>query len=323
MRYPLVLLLIQMALLVVGQSTTETELYFNNGTDQLAGTLYLPKDAKKSPVVLLVAGDGMIDRKFGGYYKPLIDSLAALGIGAFTWDKPGTGESTGNWMHQSMDVRANEVVSAIELLKKTKGVDKKTIGLWGISQAGWVMPKAFNKADKDIKFIMMFSCPVEGEEQSLFLIQNMLMNANGSAEEIAEAKKFTTTMIKRIRDKTSYEDFQKFFRKKAPDIVKTKLGLIPEERYNFLVKNEAFPDVTPELKKVTCPVLALWGTDDLQVDPNYSWKVYTKVLGKKSRYNQIAKIENTGHLLTIGDTSVIQPQVYKVIRSWCKRIKLY
>ncbi len=323
MRKALLLGLLGFSFIGHCQNLKEETLYFANGSDQLEGTLFTPTGVKKCPVLLFVHGDGMIDKMFGGYYKPLIDSLASLGIGSFTWDKPGVGNSTGQWMNQTMDARANEVVAAIELLKKTKGVDKKSLGLWGISQAGWVMPKAFAKADKDIQFIMMFSCPVEGEEQSLFLIQNMLANANGSAEEITAAKKFTSNMIKKIRDKTSYEDFQKFFKKKAPAIVKSKLGVIPEERYNFLVKNEAFPDVTPELKKVNCPVLALWGSDDVQVDPNYSFKVYKKVLGKKSKQNRLSKIDGTGHLLTIGDTSVIQPEVFKVIRTWCKTIKLY
>lgn len=90
---------------------------FNHHQDVLQGTLILPPDKVHPPLVLIIHGDGPQDRWSGDGYLPLVKFLILQGIGVFSWDKPGVGASTGNWLAQTMSDRAEEVALALNTLK--------------------------------------------------------------------------------------------------------------------------------------------------------------------------------------------------------------
>jgi dipeptidyl aminopeptidase/acylaminoacyl peptidase len=66
-------------------------LKFRSGEADLFGTLMLPAHVYSAPVVLIIHGDGPMDRFASRGYLPLINSLLEAGIGVFTWDKQGIG----------------------------------------------------------------------------------------------------------------------------------------------------------------------------------------------------------------------------------------
>lgn len=70
-------------------------LTFRSGGAQLVGTLALPPDVQAGPIVLIIHGDGPMDRFASDGYFPLINSLLDAGIGVFTWDKQGLGRARG------------------------------------------------------------------------------------------------------------------------------------------------------------------------------------------------------------------------------------
>ena len=77
----------------------------------LSGTLFLPKDVIAPPIALIIHGGGAQDRFSDKVDLPLIDALADASIGVFFWDKAWVGASTGNWLNQSMEDRANEALA--------------------------------------------------------------------------------------------------------------------------------------------------------------------------------------------------------------------
>jgi len=76
-----------------------TEMAVFNGSDSLYGTLILPKDIKRPPIVLIIAGSGPTDRdgnQFGmmnNSLKFLAQDLALKGIASVRYDKRGVGKS--------------------------------------------------------------------------------------------------------------------------------------------------------------------------------------------------------------------------------------
>lgn len=76
-----------------------------------------------------------------GFYRPIWESFAAAGYASLAWDKPGIGGAAGNWLDQSMHDRATETEAALVWARKRPEIDANRIGLWGISQAGWVLPE--------------------------------------------------------------------------------------------------------------------------------------------------------------------------------------
>ena len=106
-----------------------------------------------------------------------MERMLDAGYAVFSWDKPGTGKSTGQVdntprvYHQ----RAQIILDAIEVMKKRPISTAGGSGLWGISQGGYVMPLALSQT-KDIAFMICVSCAgVAGDDQWAYqLISQMI-----------------------------------------------------------------------------------------------------------------------------------------------------
>ncbi|MGG4471249.1 alpha/beta hydrolase [Paenibacillus alvei] len=118
----------------------EKEVNIKTKQGNLEGFLAMPKE-KNEGIVIFVHGDGPQNATQDGGYKPLMERFAKQGYASVSWNKPGIGDSAGNWLDQTMDDRAKEVEEVIEWAKQQKSMNTEKIILWGASQAGWVVPK--------------------------------------------------------------------------------------------------------------------------------------------------------------------------------------
>ena len=129
------------------------DIRFSSGDIQLAGALISPTMAGKHPAIILVHGSGAENRE---YMLPWARFLVRRGIAVLGYDKRGVGESTGDWNTASFDDLAGDVVAAFKYLKTRRDIDPEQIGLFGVSQAGWIMPLAAVRA-KDLAFLISVS----------------------------------------------------------------------------------------------------------------------------------------------------------------------
>ena len=135
------------------------DIIINSEGVNLAGTIYKPKNAYASVVV--VHGSGQETRM-----TEFAELLANSGISVLTYDKRGVGKSGG--VYAGPEVGTNNVDSLnINLLakdvraalNKIKNYSNGTpIGLLGFSQAGWIIPIAANN-NPLVNFMVLFSCP--------------------------------------------------------------------------------------------------------------------------------------------------------------------
>lgn len=135
------------------------DIIINSEGVNLAGTIYKPKNAYASVVV--VHGSGQETRM-----TEFAELLANNGISVLTYDKRGVGKSGG--VYAGPEVGTNNVDSLnINLLAKDaraalnqiKNYNNDTpIGLLGFSQAGWIIPIAANN-NPLVNFMVLFSCP--------------------------------------------------------------------------------------------------------------------------------------------------------------------
>lgn len=135
------------------------DIIINSEGVNLAGTIYKPKNAYASVVV--VHGSGQETRM-----TEFAELLANNGISVLTYDKRGVGKSGG--VYAGPEVGTNNVDSLnINLLakdvraalNKIKNYSNGTpIGLLGFSQAGWIIPIAANN-NPLVNFMVLFSCP--------------------------------------------------------------------------------------------------------------------------------------------------------------------
>jgi dienelactone hydrolase len=114
------------------------EVTFTHGAVRLSGTLFSPTAPGTYPAMVLLPGSGSETRDT---LLGLAQDFAAEGMVTLAYDKQGTGKSGGDWTTESVDDLAGDALAAIQLLHGTPGVGAHAIGAWGISQAGWVLPR--------------------------------------------------------------------------------------------------------------------------------------------------------------------------------------
>jgi pimeloyl-ACP methyl ester carboxylesterase len=123
----------------------QREVRFDSSGTELIGRLYLPPGDEPVPVAVLVHGSEDYSGIYGYHWQYL---LGAEGIGAFVYDKRGTGRSGGEYT-QDFEVLAADAVAAAREVRAIAGPRIATLGYLGGSQAGWVAPLAALRGGAD------------------------------------------------------------------------------------------------------------------------------------------------------------------------------
>ncbi len=231
-------------------------LTFQHGENQLEA-IYLSPDKKARAVLIFVHGDGAVDHESSGYYPIIWDSLLEEGYAIFSWSKPGVGNSKGNWLSQSMDDRAQEVLAGTAYVQRTFGFTPKQTGLIGFSQAGWVMPKALKQSDQ-IGFMVGVGVAINWLQQGWFMTESQLTRSGASPEQIAQVKAHSQEGNKRLDAGASYQEYLSQNRDVSD-------GLMSEMRYQFVLRNYS-SDASEDYRGLDIPLLVLLGAQDRNVD---------------------------------------------------------
>ena len=241
-----------------GEGLSRT-LHFEHQQDRLTGTLILPAHVISPPVVLLVHGDGAQDRWSDGGYLPLVNYLVSQGIAVYSWDKPGTGESRGNWLAQTMPDRAGEAALALEKVRQQPELKSSRVGFLGFSQAGWVVPQASQRANAD--FVVLVGAAINWRAQGFYYGAQRRQSEGFSSAEIQAATE---------RDAA---DFDRAF---TPEIVRQSC-LSSCTRQDFERRN-AHADALSDIAAMKTPVMILMGEDDRNVNPHETVSAWAETL---------------------------------------------
>lgn len=248
---------------------------FSANASQLEGTLWLPEEPPRAAVVL-VHGDGPQDRSSNGGYAPQINSLLEAGIAVASWDKPGVGASRGNWLDQSMQDRAAEVREAISRLKQR--LPDIAAGALGYSQAGWVIPE-LSPADAD--FAVLVGAAVSWQNQGRYYTRTRLRLAGATPAQIGQEM-----TRQRLEDERLFAD-------PATRPADLPDGLGPD-RWRFIKRNRS-ADASKRLQTFSVPLLAVWGAEDLNVDPHRNASIYRELVLKNNEANKVVVLPDATH----------------------------
>lgn len=254
--------------------TRVEEVSFVHGDDRLSGSLVRPDTPGPWPAVVMVHGDGALDRSCLGIYVPLWEAFAARGFAVLSWDKPGVGRSTGDWRSQGMRDRAGEVLAAVRFLESRREIRPDAIGLWGISQAGWVMPSV--NRERPLAFMIAVSTAIDGSRQAEYLVRQTLV-AEGLSGEIEPALAYLRKVEDLQKRKVPLEEARRQAGE-APAGYRATFGEITQANYGrWLDRPEDEGAMNLEnLRKVICPVLAIFGEKDANVDFRETANVYAE-----------------------------------------------
>jgi len=317
---------------------------FDNNTAgiTLAGTFTYPKSGRNFPAVVLVSGSGAQNRdeELMGH-KPFLvlsDYLTREGIAVLRFDDRGVGESTGKHSEATSSDFSTDVLAAVDFLKTRKEIDKNKIGIAGHSEGGMI---AFivAKDNKDIAFIVsMAGTGVTGD--SVLIMQARSVPAStgmydGMVEQNVQTTKRMLEMAKQNSAEYIRENLDSLMQAVLPkeqswlhtDAVKNNMrssfGLFSSPWGHFFLTH----DPAESLKDVKCPVFAINGDKDIQVDALVHLSAIEKALQKGGNKNvTIKSYPGLNHLFqkcnacTLAEYGTLEetmsPQVLEDIASW-------
>jgi len=255
----------------------EEDVAFAGGADglKLAGTLTLPKGAGPFPAALLIAGSGPQDRDESlANHRPFLliaDALTRKGIAVLRYDKRGVGQSTGNPdIATTLDLAA-DAQAALAFLKSRKEIDGSKIGLIGHSEGAMIAPYLAGHT-KDVKWVVLLAAPATTGEKTLLNQSELIGRAGGLSEEQLDASlgfdQAAYALVRKEKDPNVLAEKLVGLVKESgldaalpPAALETQLRMLASPWFRFFLDY----DPLPNLKAVTCPVLALYGQKDLQV----------------------------------------------------------
>lgn len=186
----------------------------------LVGRLILPKGSDRVSIVVFLHGSEQSSSL--GDPSMIVNItqrlFAAHGIGAFIYDKRGTGSSGGTYT-QDYSVLADDAVAALNEARKLAGARAGRIGFQGGSQGGWVAPLAANRTSADF-VIVSFGLAVNVLDEDQEAVE-MQMREKGYPPEVITKALETAGAAEVVFEK----DFKGGFEKLAE--VKSKYGAEP------------------------------------------------------------------------------------------------
>jgi alpha/beta superfamily hydrolase len=307
---------------------TEEEVSYWNTVDsvKIGGTLSIPKSGSKFPVVLFITGSGQQDRDetilIHKPFKVIAEYLAEKGIASLRVDDRGIGKTTGNMAKSTGKDFVKDILSGVEYLKSRKEFDSKKIGLIGHSEGGCLAPEVAVKSGNVAFIVSLAGGGVDGlsllKKQNFEVYKAAKVDTNvirkyldtffePSVHDILEEKDKkamiakTVSHMRRFKDEVGEKDYKNLLPVSPYDSVFAKqvVGQINNVWYrDFLIANPA-----DYWKQVKCPVLALNGTKDLQVDAdlNLTGIEQSLKIAKNQKY-KIVRLPNLNHLFQYTET---------------------
>jgi pimeloyl-ACP methyl ester carboxylesterase len=307
------------------------EIRFEAGKFDLVGDLRMPLEDAPHPAVIIVHGDGPITRSSTSartMYDPVMEIFVRNGCAVLVWDKPGSGESTG----QLMDVipeRAGILEKAVEVLVDHPAIDPTQIGMWGISQAGWVMPLALEETH-DVAFMVVVAGGGEASvEQMAFQMGQRVICEGGSAEQAAIVDEAWARAGK-ARNYDEYRDAMEIVL--AEPAVKAVPWVALNEKGDWTARPSdslAFRTGTEVFEDSTIPVLVFFGELDTNVDPLAGTEAWEAALQKAGNPDsRVVLIPGVAHTLVEAETgclneawsSRLAPEYLETLEDWIQQV---
>ncbi len=327
------------------------DVFFENKKEniRLAGTLTLPSQKGKWPVVVLISGSGPQDRneEIMGH-KPFLviaDYLTKNGIGVLRFDDRGTAESGGDFASATSENFANDVEAAVEYLLTRKEVNKKKIALMGHSEGGIIAPMVAARNKKISAIVLLAGTGVRGDE--LLLMQaNAIGKASGlpdvALDQYSKINRALYDIVLHVDENSEWKEqiadsfaasdnddspLKGLSEEQKEQILQAALQQLDSPWLHYFIKH----DPAPVLQKVKVPVLAINGSLDLQVPAKENLSAIEIALKQgKNKKHKIVELEGLNHLFQEASTGLpteygqfeqtFSPKALEVILEWIKEI---
>jgi pimeloyl-ACP methyl ester carboxylesterase len=262
-------------------------------------------------VALHGAGKGTRDSPL---YSHLHKLLPPTGIGVATFDRRGEGESTGNSTRGRFALQVEDALAVIE------AIDAKRVGLWGISQGGWIGPLAAAASDEVAFLVLIASTGVTPSEQMMYAVERQLRLAGYGDDVVARALELRRRFEDWVHTRAPEPDEQLAAELWAGidepwwSQVWLPPTLLDDEGRRLWIEEMDF-DPRPVFARVRVPTLLLYGKADSWTPVEPSVEAWRAARGDEVDIVVIAKAE---HDLTLPDGS-LSSEYERTLVDWLVR----
>lgn len=255
--------------MVEPQMQTRTVSIIADDSTELSGTAMIPTGGRRVPAALLLSGSGPLDRNSNmagqrlNIASTLADALAAAGIASLRFDKRGVADSAGDYLSTGFDCETSDATSALAALRGVDGVDASRIGVTGHSVGATIAARLAARSES-VAFAVLLGC---------------------AASSGADVMAWQTERIANTLPGPSWALGRRFRRKQAQlferldastdDVLGDGKRAIPARWMREYRAHEPSAD----LAALRCPVLAVTGGKDIQVDPEETDRIRVSVTG--------------------------------------------
>ena len=285
------------------QAYDSLEVSFTNPADSavFSGTMLTPKGVENPTVILMVTGSGQQNRdeEILGHkpFRVIAEYLAERGIASLRYDDRGYGKSTGSLDGVTTETFKQDALSGVEYLKSIGKFSK--VGVLGHSEGGTIafLIAAEGKADF---IVSLAGGAVQGKETILTQNYNAIKAqgiASDQAGEIVDAvEDVFNKIIASPLDEPMSATLQKIAAESEnPEIAQTLAMQLGSDANGRWFKYFLALDPSEAIGKIACPVMAVNGTKDFQVDCEENLGNIKKYL-PESPNNLIKSYEGLNHL---------------------------
>jgi uncharacterized protein len=188
------------------ESNIEEEVRFTANAKEFNGILTRPSLTDVCPAVILLHGSdraGMYDP----YYTEHAEKLFQSGFAVLRYEGPGWGGgSSENPGFETLQHRTEEAIAAVKYMQSRPDIHSNAVGLWGISQGGWICQMAAASYDGVAFIIPVSGAGVTPAKQEVYRVEAESRAAGFDDHEVAKAVLMRRLMIDIVQISPAYRE---------------------------------------------------------------------------------------------------------------------
>ncbi|WII39848.1 alpha/beta hydrolase family protein [Paenibacillus thiaminolyticus] len=299
----------------------------------VAGTLSVPRAAvQPAPAILLISGTGESDRNGNGgglnmnIYKDLADALGKMGLVTLRYDKRGTHASGGNFYDTGFWDLVEDSTACVRFLQSRPEIDPNRIVILGHSEGAIIAPVV--QANQPVQGLMLIAGAFDN------LVHDTMPRQSAQALQEMESAEGIKGLLFRLfnvpgRTRKQSAAFMEMALSSAAPTLQFKGAKFCAKWF----QEHAALNLAEYVKKVSCPLLAITGANDIQTPPEHA-KMFAEAAKGEAEWhivpqmNHILRKYDKPHTMlglvkeykkTIADP--IDAEFLKLLEQWMRKYK--
>jgi dienelactone hydrolase len=190
---------------LIPNSPIDEKVSFTVDTKEIDGILTHPAAPAPYPAIVLLQGADRSSAQ-APYLTEHAENLVRAGFAVLRYN--GTGWGGGALMDadfETLEYRTQEAIAAVKYLQSRPDINSSGVGLWGVSQGGWVCQMTAAAYDGVSFIIPVSGAGVKPAEQEVYRVEAMSRAAGFDDDEIAKAVLMRRLMVDILLDEPMYQ----------------------------------------------------------------------------------------------------------------------